>query len=160
MGSLHRNIQLMMEFLKAPCLVLQFSYYTLMNFLMLLSVILLSILMILLYSKCDEASDLLQQLELASERESDLRETVDWGKKCLVDSSAGKTELVLCDWSITLVEVLQNWLNWFNFLFLEGGLLVILTDCMIFQSPFLDVIRMSISTVSFLAQLDFGILCL
>ena len=34
-----------------------------------------------LYSKCDWASDLWQQLELASELESDLRGTVDWGKK-------------------------------------------------------------------------------
>ena len=32
---------------------------------------------ITLYSKCDQASDLWQQLELASELESDLRETVD-----------------------------------------------------------------------------------
>ena len=37
---------------------------------------------------------------------------------------------------ITLVDVLQNWLNWFHFLFLKGGLLVILIDCMIFLSPF------------------------
>ena len=48
MGSLHKNIQLMLEFLKAPFLVLHFSYYTLMTFLMMLSVILLSMLMILL----------------------------------------------------------------------------------------------------------------
>ena len=61
---------------------------------------------------------------------------------------------------ITLVDVLQNWLNWFHFLFLEGSLLVILIDCMIFLSPFLDVTRMSMSTVSFLAQLNSGILCL
>ena len=40
---------------------------------------------ITLYSKCDQASDLWQQLELASELESDLRDTVDWGKKWLVD---------------------------------------------------------------------------
>ena len=33
-------------------------------------------------------------------------------------------------------------------------------DCMIFQSPFPDVTRMSMSTVSFLAQLDSGILFL
>ena len=38
-----------------------------------------------LYSKCDQASDLWQQLELASELESDLRDTVDWGRKRLVD---------------------------------------------------------------------------
>ena len=44
--------------------------------------------------------------------------------------------------------------------FLEGGLLVILIDCMIFLSPFLDVTRVSMSTVSFLAQLNSGILCL
>ena len=48
MVSLHKNIQLMMEFLKAPYLVLHFSYYTLMTFLMMLSVILLSMMMILL----------------------------------------------------------------------------------------------------------------
>ena len=52
-----------------------------------------------LYSKCDQASDLWQQLELASEVESDLRDTVDWGKKWLVDFNAGKIQLVLFDWS-------------------------------------------------------------
>ena len=40
-----------------------------------------------------------QQLELASELESDLRDTVDWGRKCLVNFNAGKTQLVLFDWS-------------------------------------------------------------
>ena len=53
-----------------------------------------------------------------------------------------------------MVDVLQNWLNWFHFLFLEGGLLVILVDCMIFLPPSLDGTKMSMSTVSFLAQLD------
>ena len=48
MESVHKNIQLMREFLKAPFLVLHFSYYTLMTFLM-LSVILPSMLMIRLY---------------------------------------------------------------------------------------------------------------
>ena len=225
-----------------------------------------------LYSKCDRACDLWQQLELASELESDLRDTVGWGKKWLVNFNAGKTQLVSFDQSNNngsidakmggsileeksyfkmlgltfsskldwgsyiisiaktsskkigalirsmkflspevplylyksticpcmeycchvwagspscyldlldklqkqicrivgpslaaslellahrrnvaslsffyryLVDVLQNWLNWFHFLFLEGGLLVILMDCMIFLSPFLDVTRMS-----------------
>ena len=50
-----------------------------------------------LYSKCDRASDLWQQFELASELESDLRDTVDWGKKWLVDFNAGKTQLVSFD---------------------------------------------------------------
>ena len=52
-----------------------------------------------LYSKCDQASDLWQQLELASELESDLQDTVDWGKKWLVNFSDGKTQLVLFDLS-------------------------------------------------------------
>ena len=52
-----------------------------------------------LYSKCDQASDLWQQLELASELESDLRDTVDWGKKWLVDFIAGTTQLVSFDQS-------------------------------------------------------------
>ena len=48
------------------------------------------------YSKCHQASDL-QQLELASELESDLQETVDWGKDWLVDLNAGKILLVSFD---------------------------------------------------------------
>ena len=49
MGSLHKNIQLMLEFLKGPFLVLHFSYYTLMTFLIMLSVIIaIYMLMILL----------------------------------------------------------------------------------------------------------------
>ena len=44
-----------------------------------------------------------------------------------------------------------NWLNWFHFPILEGGVLVILIYSMIFLSPFLDVTKMSMSTVSFLA---------
>ena len=50
-----------------------------------------------LYSNCDQGSDLWQQLELAAELESDLRDTVDWGRKWLVDFSAGKTQLVSFD---------------------------------------------------------------
>ena len=34
---------------------------------------------------------------MASEVESDLRDTVDWGRKLLVDINAGKTQLVLFD---------------------------------------------------------------
>ena len=236
-----------------------------------------------LLSMCDRASDLWQQLELDSELEFDLRDTVDWAKKWLVDFNAGKTQVVLFDrpnndgsidvkmdgsvleekssfkmleltfsskldwgsyiisiaktackkigalicsmkflfpevaqylykstirpcmeycchvwagapscylelldklqkricrivgpslaasleplahrrnvasWSLfyryTLVNVLQNWLNWFHFLFLEEGLLVILLDYMIFLWPFLDVTRISMSMLSFLARL-------
>ena len=54
----------------------------------------------ILYSKQDQASDLWQQLDLASELESGLQETVDWGKKWLVDFNAGNTQLVSFDQSI------------------------------------------------------------
>ena len=46
-----------------------------------------------LYSKSDQW----QQLELASELESDLQETVDWGRKWLVDFETGKIQLVSFD---------------------------------------------------------------
>ena len=52
-----------------------------------------------LYSNCDQASDLWQQLKLASKHEFDLQDTVDWGRKWLVDFNAGKTQLVSFDWS-------------------------------------------------------------
>ena len=52
-----------------------------------------------LYSKCDHASSLWQQLELASELESDLRDTVDWERKWFVDFNAGKTQVVSFDGS-------------------------------------------------------------
>ena len=40
-----------------------------------------------------------QQSELGSEIESDLQDTVDWGRKWLVVFNAGKTQLVSFDWS-------------------------------------------------------------
>ena len=71
MVSLHKNIQLMQKFLKAPFLVLHFSYYILITFCD-----------IAIYaddttpfSECNQASDLWQQLELASGLESDLPDT-------------------------------------------------------------------------------------
>ena len=39
------------------------------------------------------------KVELASELESDLQDTVAWGRKWLVDFNAGKTQLVSFDWS-------------------------------------------------------------
>ena len=57
---------------------------------------------------------------------------------------------------IAPVDDPQNWLNWFHFLLLEVGLLVILIDCLYFLSPFLDVTSMSMSTVSILTQLEFS----
>ena len=64
-----------------------------MTFLIMLSVILLSMLTILL-STVSVIRHLWQQLELASNLESDLRNTVEWGRKRLVDFNAGKIQLV------------------------------------------------------------------
>ena len=52
-----------------------------------------------------------------------------------------------------------NWVNWFHFLNIEGGLLVVLIDCMNFMSPFLDVMSISMSTVLFRTQLNSGVIC-
>ena len=49
--------------------------------------------------KCDQVSDLRQQLVLASELESDLRDTVDWSRKWFVDFNVAKIQLVLFDQS-------------------------------------------------------------
>ena len=38
-----------------------------------------------------------QQLELASELESDLRDTLDWNRKWLVEFNGGKTQLASFD---------------------------------------------------------------
>ena len=50
-----------------------------------------------LCSKCYQTSGLWQQLEFASELESDLQDTVDWGRKWLVDFNAEKIQLDLSD---------------------------------------------------------------
>ena len=99
MESPHKNIQLMQEFLKAPFLVLHFSYCTLMIFLI-LSVILVSMLMILVSVlsvmgclMCGNNLNWLLNLDLK------IQDTVDWGKKWLVDFNAGKTQLVSFDQS-------------------------------------------------------------
>ena len=47
-----------------------------------------------LYSKCDQAFDLWQQIDLTFELESDIQDPVNWGKKWLVDFNAGKTQVV------------------------------------------------------------------
>ena len=119
MGSLHKNIQLMLELLKASFLVLNFSYYTLMTFLI-LSAILLSMLCwwCFLYSK----SDLFQQLELVSELESDVQDTEETGKEWHVNFIAVKTQLVSFDWTsfndISTINVKMDgsvvFFNWYS----------------------------------------------
>ena len=95
--SLHKNIELMLEFFKGLFLILLFSSCILMTFLMILSVILLSMLMILLsilsvirHLICDNSLNWLLNLNL-------IYETLDWDKKWLVDFNAGKTQLVSFD---------------------------------------------------------------
>ena len=46
---------------------------------------------VILPLKCDPACDLWQELQLASELESDLWDTADFDRKLLLDFSAGKT---------------------------------------------------------------------
>ena len=98
MAILHRNIQLMLEFFKAPFLVLHFSYYKYIND---LPDVICDIAIYAddttLYSIWYQASDMWQQLEFVSELEFDLRDTVDWDKKGFFDFSAWKTQLVLFD---------------------------------------------------------------
>ena len=62
-----------------------------MTFLMMLSVILQSVLMILLST--------LSVVELSSDLESDLQDTVDGERTCPVDFSARKTQLISFGWS-------------------------------------------------------------
>ena len=87
-GKLHKNIQLMLEFLKAPFMFLHFYYYTLMTFMMMLSVMLLSMLIILLsilgvirHLICGNNLNWFLNLNL-------IYEALDCGKKWLVDFDA------------------------------------------------------------------------
>ena len=91
---LAKNIQLMLKFLKASFLVLLFSCYTLMTSLVMLSVILVSMLIVVLslvslirHLICGNNLNWLLNLNLTYQ-------TLDWGKKWLVDFSARKTQLV------------------------------------------------------------------
>ena len=53
-----------------------------------------------LYSSSDKASDIWKQLEMSAELESDLRDTVEWGKRWQVTFNEGKTHLVSFDRSV------------------------------------------------------------
>ena len=78
MGRLHWNIQLMLEILNVPFLVLHLFYCTWMTHLLMLSDnfnIAIYADDIVLCSNFAQVSDLWQQLELASELQTDLRDT-------------------------------------------------------------------------------------
>ena len=95
MESLYKNTELMLDFLKAPLLNLHFSYYTLMTFLMMLSVILLSMPMTLL-SNLSVVMHLIYGNNWRCLLNLNLiYETLVWGRNWFVDLNAGKTQLVL-----------------------------------------------------------------
>ena len=89
----------MLEFLKGPFLVLHLSCCTYINDLPdgVICGIVIYADDTTLCSRCNQGSDLWRQLELASELEPDLRGTLDWCGKWLVDFNAGKTQLVSFD---------------------------------------------------------------
>ena len=82
-----------------------------------------------LYSKYEQAPGLWQQLENYFELESDLRDTIEWGRKWLVDCSAGKKLFFLsvsqlwCYWC-------ENWwvCSWRKITFKKLGLSLFLID--------------------------------
>ena len=99
MESLHSNIQLMTDTLKAPFLVLHFLYYALMTFLMMLSVILLFMLIILLYTL-----SLIMHLIFGNKWSWLLNlnlicETLKWDRKWLVNFNTEKSQLISFDQS-------------------------------------------------------------
>ena len=124
-----------------------------MTFLMMLSVILQSMLMILLYILsvighliCGNNLNWLLNLNLIYETQ--------WTgvRSGLLISMLGRFSWFHLTSLITTAST--------SFFSREVYLLSLLIDCMIFLSPFLHVTRMSMSTVSFLAQLNSGILYL
>ena len=95
MGSLHSNIQLILEFpegsILGPTLFLLYIKDLPDDVICDIAIYVDDT---TLYSKCDQASELWQQLELSSELVSNIGDTVDWGKKWIADFNAGKTQLV------------------------------------------------------------------
>ena len=93
-----------------------------------------------LYSKCDRASDLWQKLELDSELESDLRDTVDWGKVWLVDFNAGKTQLVSSDRSNNngLLLTFSSKLDWDSYMISIAKTVSKKSGALIFYMKFLS----------------------
>ena len=92
------------------------------------------------YSKCDRTSDLWQKLELDSELESDLRDTVDWGKVWLVDFNAGKTQLVSSDRSNNngLLLTFSSKLDWDSYMISIAKTVSKKSGALIFYMKFLS----------------------
>ena len=98
MESLRKKIKLMLVFLKGPFFVL---YFFLLYINELPDYAICNIDTYAddstLYSKYYQASDLWQQLQSASELESDLPDIVEWARNSLADFNAGKPQRVLLD---------------------------------------------------------------
>ena len=89
----------MLEFHKAAFVALHFSYYSLMTFLMLPVILLICADDTTLKSKCDQASNLWQKLELASELESIYETLWSGAGSGLLNSMLEKIQLVSLDQS-------------------------------------------------------------
>ena len=99
MGRLHKNTLLKLELVKAPFLVLHVSDNKYNNDFRDIIYNIAIYADTTFYSKCDQASELWQQLELASKLEPGLQDSVDWDRKCLFDFIAGRNQLVSFDCS-------------------------------------------------------------
>ena len=114
MESLHKNIQLMLEFLKVLFLVLHFSCDTLMTLLTMLSVILLSTLMILLsivsVIRCLICGNNLNQL-----LNLNLIYKILWTgvRSGLLNSMLGKLYWFCMTGLITMVLLMREWMSLF-----------------------------------------------
>ena len=106
MANFCKKTQLMLEFLKRPFLSLLFSYNTLTTWLMMPSIILLSMLMILL-----STLSVIRKLICGCSKTwpLNLNLTLDLRKKSISDFTAAKTNLCLFEQFIILVLLMQKW---------------------------------------------------
>ena len=98
-----------------------------------------------LYFKCDQASDLWQQLELASELESDLQDTIDWGRNQPVDFNSQKAQPVSFEQSNNsgATDVKRCIYSWKKIIFWDVGTLFLISiglgrlHCIVWIPPYL-----------------------
>ena len=110
-GSLHKNIQLMLEFLKAPLLVLLYIYDLSDD--VIWKVAIYTLLMILLFTLrvinhliCDNNKNWFLNLNL-------IYETMDWGKTSHLISMLDKLHSFRLTGLITLVLLMWKWMGLF-----------------------------------------------
>ena len=107
MGNIYKNTQLTLVFLKATLFLLYInnssddSIYNIAIYVDDTN----------LYSYCDQASDFYLKLELASEHESDLQDTADWGKNLVIYYNVEKFNLFCLTSLITLALLMSRWIQ-------------------------------------------------